>query len=64
VICNHCDLISINGIACHEHGCPNERKTWIEERGEWVRFVNCFVCGFPVEVGTQCDCQEDTEVQS
>lgn len=30
-------MLSINGMACHEAGCPNSGKTWIPERGEWVR---------------------------
>jgi hypothetical protein len=61
--CNQCQMLSINGVPCHETGCPNTRKTWIESRGEWVCFVSCFVCGFDVEAGTVCGCEdvEDTE---
>jgi hypothetical protein len=56
--CDQCEMLSINGVPCHETGCPNSRKTWIEERGEWVVFLDCFACGFPVESGTVCSCQE------
>jgi type VI protein secretion system component VasF len=30
-------MLSINGMACHEAGCPNSGKKWMPERGEWVR---------------------------
>lgn len=23
VHCDQCDIVVINGVACHEHGCPN-----------------------------------------
>ena len=23
-MCNYCDCVRINGIICHEHGCPNK----------------------------------------
>jgi hypothetical protein len=26
VHCDQCEMLAINGIACHEHGCPNSRK--------------------------------------
>lgn len=27
VCCSQCEALVINGIACHEIGCPNEIKT-------------------------------------
>jgi hypothetical protein len=21
--CDQCEVVSVNGVACHEHGCPN-----------------------------------------
>ena len=24
--CDQCEALTINGIYCHEHGCPNEQK--------------------------------------
>jgi hypothetical protein len=50
----------INGTFCHEHGCPNERKTFIE--GEWILLIKCFDCGFDVEHGTMCECQMAEDV--
>ncbi len=59
--CNQCEAAMINGVFCHETGCPNERKAWVAEREEWVRYVKCFECGCDVEVGEHCDCQDEPE---
>ena len=56
--CDQCEMLSINSVPCHETGCPNSKKTWVEDRQEWVRFLPCSICGCDVEVGTQCDCEE------
>jgi len=61
--CGECQMLSINGHACHETGCPNSRKTWVPERGEWVRYVTCRVCDSEIEEGTVCDCQDDTNCE-
>lgn len=29
--CSQCEVLVINGIACHETGCPNQRKEKNEE---------------------------------
>jgi hypothetical protein len=63
VTCDSCQMLSINGVACHETGCPNSRKTWIAERGEWVLFVACSDCGCDVEVGALCGCDEEVELE-
>lgn len=55
--CDQCEAARINGVFCHETGCPNGKKTWVPGRG-WVRFVACFECGCDVELGEACDCQE------
>ena len=62
MICDSCQLLAINGVTCHETGCPNSRKAWIEARGQWIRFVECFVCGCEAEAGTVCGCDEDIEL--
>jgi hypothetical protein len=61
VNCDSCQMLSINGVACHETGCPNSRKTWIEEREEWVLFLECRECGCEVEEGEACSCFQPTE---
>jgi len=62
--CNQCSasVVTHGGETafCHESGCPNEKKTWVADRGEWVRFVECFICGCDVEVGEFCGCCEET----
>lgn len=57
--CNQCEMLSINGVACHETGCPNMRKTWID--GEWIRFLECRECGCDVREGEACNCNEPIE---
>jgi hypothetical protein len=63
--CDQCNMLSISGMATHETGCPNEKKRWVVEDGEgkWVLYVKCFECGFEVEEGTQCDCQQEIETE-
>ncbi len=56
--CDQCEAARIDGVFCHETGCPNSRKTWVPDRG-WVRFLECFECGYDVEEGTTCDCFND-----
>jgi hypothetical protein len=56
--CNQCEAAMINGVFCHETGCPNSRKTF--ENGEWVKYVKCFECGCDVRAGETC-CQESEE---
>lgn len=57
--CDQCQMLSINGVACHETGCPNTRKRWIEDRRQWVLFLKCFICGCEVEEKHTCSCQEE-----
>lgn len=52
--CNQCAALVINGVFCHEHGCPNEHKTWLPDEGEWVRFIECRECGCEVREGEAC----------
>lgn len=59
--CNQCQALMINGVFSHEAGCRNEGKTWDEEAGEWVRYRDCFYCGFPIREGERCDCLDPLE---
>lgn len=52
--CNRCAALYINGIFCHETGCPNEGKQWMPTEGEWVRFLECCKCGCDVKEGDNC----------
>lgn len=54
--CDQCEMLSINGRACHERGCPNMNAHW--EDGEWVKYYECFECGCDVPAGESCNCNE------
>lgn len=62
--CNQCEMLSINGVACHETGCPNSRKTWDAKRGEWLRLVECSECGYEYFDGDthECEVWSDAEI--
>lgn len=59
ISCEQCDPMMINGTFCHETGCINIGKTFIE--GNWIKFVACWNCGCDVEVGESCDCMDHCE---
>jgi hypothetical protein len=56
VRCDQCEAAMINGVFCHETGCPNTLKTYRD--GLWIAVVTCRECGFEVEQGEVCSCQE------
>lgn len=35
--CNQCDSVTINGVYCHEIGCPNRNKIWDDETNMWIK---------------------------
>ena len=43
--CNQCEMVSINGRACHESGCPNRNKVWDADTEEWHTLFECRECG-------------------
>lgn len=45
--CDQCEMLSINGHACHESGCPNRRARWDGET--WIKQRVCFDCGCTVD---------------
>ena len=34
--CDECVAAMINGVFCHETGCPNQGKYWDNEDGMWI----------------------------
>ena len=54
VKCDRCQMLSINGIACHETGCPNMGARWDSESGEWIKQRKCFTCGYTVDADDEC----------
>ena len=55
--CDQCEMVSINGLACHEHNCPNADSRWDTNTHEWVRQRDCFVCGCECDYDAPC-CDE------
>ena len=65
--CNQCQMVSINGIPCHEHGCPNSRSRYDATTGEWIKQRVCFDCGCTVDAEDACcqsdELQDDVEIE-
>lgn len=55
--CNSCRVLYINGIRCHEHGCPD---AWLDQTRE------CSECGcdFAPETRYQTVCDECGNAES
>jgi hypothetical protein len=58
VTCDQCQLLRINGVICHETGCPNERKRFDPASAEWVRIRECPTCGYAGPADELC-CTDD-----
>ena len=52
--CDQCQMLSINGVPCHETGCPNMGARWGAESGEWIKQRECFECGCTVDTDDPC----------
>lgn len=52
--CDQCEMLAINGVPCHERGCPNMGARWDSERGEWVKQRECRECGMTVDADDPC----------
>jgi len=54
VHCDQCSMLSINGVACHETGCPNQNSRWDAESESWIKQRKCFECGCTVDADSPC----------
>jgi translation initiation factor 2 beta subunit (eIF-2beta)/eIF-5 len=52
--CDQCEALMINGVFCHETGCPNTHAKVVD--GKWVKMYECRECGSDVPVGESCTC--------
>lgn len=52
--CNQCEACMINGVFCHETGCPNRDSRYDVDSGEWIKQRKCFECGCLVDLDDQC----------
>lgn len=57
--CPHCEMLSINGVACHERGCQNMGARWDADSESWVKQRVCFECGCTVDAGSECCTAEE-----
>ena len=65
--CNQCEMVCINGYACHEAGCPNRAKRWSVTQRDWVREYFCPECGCgydTLEERQQCCAGNDDETST
>jgi hypothetical protein len=62
--CDQCEALVINGVYCHETGCPNSRSRFDAESGEWIKQRECFECGCTVDANDPCCSISDEEEQS
>lgn len=58
--CNQCDSAMINGIYCHETGCPNMNSRYDTESETWIKQRECFDCGCTVDADDPC-CSAEIE---
>jgi hypothetical protein len=54
VHCNQCAMMAINGVACHETGCPHMGARWDAESECWIAQRECFDCGCTVNADDPC----------
>lgn len=57
--CDQCEMLTINGVACHETGCPNSGARWDSESEMWVKQRVCFDCGCTVDADDPCCSAEE-----
>jgi hypothetical protein len=63
ITCDQCAFASINGVGCHETGCPNSGARFDVESGDWIKQRKCFECGYMVDKDEPCcvDIDEDVD---
>jgi len=61
--CDQCQMLSINGVPCHETSCPNMNSRRDEESGEWIKQRKCFECGCTVDADDPCCSRTEEETQ-
>lgn len=57
--CDQCEALIINGVFCHEQGCPNQNKQWHEEDEVWLSVITCDICGYEHFEDEICSCYSD-----
>ena len=62
--CDSCEMVSINGNACHELGCRRAKDRYDVEAGEWIKQRECFYCGYMVDHDEPCCTEKSVEDDS
>ena len=62
--CDQCEMLAINGIACHETGCPNMGSRGDVDAQEWRKQRKCFYCGFTVDAEDSCCSGEPSDTEN
>lgn len=52
--CDSCEALVINGVYCHETGCPNTHSRYDAESDSWIKQRKCFECGCTVDASDLC----------
>jgi RNase P subunit RPR2 len=52
--CNQCQALMINGVFCHETGCPNTNSRYDVDIDEWIKTRKCDECGNTVDADEAC----------
>lgn len=53
ISCDQCAACMIQGVFCHETGCPNTHSRYDAESGEWIKQRKCGECGCTVDAATR-----------
>ena len=59
--CDSCAALMIQGLFCHETGCPNTNSRYDAETGSWVKQRKCFECGYTVDRDDPCCSAKDDD---
>lgn len=61
VRCDQCQALMIQGMFCHETGCPNTHSRLDSESGSWIKQRKCGECGCVVDADDLCCDAQDQE---
>ena len=61
--CDQCQMLSINGVPCHETGCPNTHSRYDADSSEWIKQRKCFDCGCTVDADELCCSGEESDTE-
>lgn len=59
--CNQCEAMMINGVFCHETGCPNAGSRYDAESDAWITQSRCRECGHKHDEGDECGCTDEEQ---